>query len=187
MIAASGVDANGRQAQVFPGVADREPMRPEQSPKPAVGPDVPATSGPTAGESLAAASARLVQRHSLSTALFRVVEVTLDADGRLARRGKIWHADLSMVRRFGRALAANSDAKKVEVSDAKGKVMETLVSPPAGSPPAGWVGWRSMPLPPMPPALPAFVRRAAPRPAVPPPVLRESLMPEDEVETMRTL
>ncbi len=187
MIAASGADANGRQAQVFPGVADSETMPPEKPPKPANGPAVPATSSPTAAESLAAASARLVKRHRLSAALFRVVEVTRDADGRVSRRGKIWHTDLSMVRRFGRALAANSEAQKVEVADAKGKVIETLVPPPAGSPPAGWEDWRAMPLPPLPPSLPAPLRRAVLKPVVLPPVLPDPLEPENEVESTRTL
>jgi hypothetical protein len=162
-------------------------MPPEKPPKPADGLAVPATSSPTAAESLAAASARLVKRHRLSAALFRVVEVTRDADGRVSRRGKIWHTDLSMVRRFGRALAANSEAQKVEVADARGKVIETLVSPPTGSSPVGWEGWRTMPLPPMPPSLPAPLKRAAPKPAVPPPVLPELLEPENEVESTRTL
>ena len=81
--------------------------------------------------------------------LFRVVEVVRGPDGRLARHGQIWHADLSHVRRFGRALAANSVSQQVVVADAAGAVVEQIPVA-AGREPAGWDGWREVPLPPAP-------------------------------------
>lgn len=164
-------------------------MPSEKTPPPAgqpASPRLPDNPGPTAAETLAAVSARLLKQHRLNPSLFRVVEVTRDAYGRLCRRGQIWHPDLSTVRRFGRALAANSDAQKVEVSDARGKVIETLTALPTGAPPAGWGDWRAMPLPPMPPpAAPA--RRPALRPVLPPLPPPALLDPETEVETTQTL
>jgi hypothetical protein len=111
-------------------------------------------------ESLAAASARLAAVHKLDGSLYRVVEVTRQANGRLSRQGQIWHSDLSLARRFGRALAANSAAQKVQVADADGQVIETIPPPPPGTPAPGWGDWRAAPLPPAPPV----VRRAPPRP-----------------------
>lgn len=82
--------------------------------------------------------------------LYRVVEVGRDGEGRLSRQGRIWHRDLDMVRRFGRALASNSAADRVLVSDSAGTVLETIAPPGPDKRPAGWSGWREQPLPPLP-------------------------------------
>lgn len=107
--------------------------------------------------------------------LYRVVEVGRDNDGRLSRQGRIWHRDLDMVRRFGRALASNSRADRILVSDAAGRVLETISPPAPGARPSGWEGWRDQPLPPLPatrrpPRAPGSVvprTTVAPAPAAP--------------------
>jgi hypothetical protein len=102
--------------------------------------------------------------------LFRVVEVARDGRGRLVQQGQIWHSDLDHVRRFGRAVAANSVSQRVLIADSTGAVVEQIPVAPLGSAVAGWSGWRDMPLPPAPP-------RKKPRPAPP---LRQKL-PEPAV------
>ena len=89
-------------------------------------------------------------QHPTSGPLYRVVEVGRDPNGRLVRHAKIWHADLDVVRRFGRALAANSVAQQVTIGDAAGATIEEIAPPPAGVQPPGWQGWRETPLPPLP-------------------------------------
>ena len=120
---------------------------------------------------LAGMTARLDARQGRDAPIYRVVELTREADGRLRRQGQIWHADLDQVRRFGRAVAANSVAQQVVIADSAGGVVEELsVAPAAG--PAGWAGWRELPLPPAPPrrkprVAPRPVVKAAPAAAVP--------------------
>jgi hypothetical protein len=92
--------------------------------------------------------------------LFRVVEVVRGPDGRLSRQGRIWHSDLSHVRRFGRALAANSVSQQVVIADAAGAVIETL--PVVGPGAIGWNDWRAT----VPPVQAAPAPGAAPPPAV---------------------
>jgi hypothetical protein len=106
-------------------------------------------------------------------ALYRVVETTRDADGRLVKTGRVWQPDLEQTRRFGRVLCANSVAQKVQVADEAGQILETIAPPPPGEPPQGWGDWRAqvaaqpaLPvLPPRPPRL--SVRRKA-LPVLPP-------------------
>lgn len=150
-------------------------------------------------ESLDAASERLAAVQRLDGALYRVVEVTRQPNGRLLRQGQIWHSDLSVARRFGRALAANSVAQKVQVADAEGQVVETIPLPPPGTPAPGWgADWRSAPLPPAPPVQrraparpPAKVAGKAanlPVPSSPPPTVPLPVMEaESEVERTSTL
>lgn len=149
--------ANDPRGQGFPGVAEKtkmaeDPFSPDDD-------DLPAHRT----ESLDAASERLAAVHRLDGALYRVVEVTRQANGRLLRQGQIWHTDLGVARRFGRALAANSVAQKVQVADADGQVIETIPPPPPGTPAPGWgAGWRHTSLPPTPP-----LKRRAPVKAPP--------------------
>ncbi len=118
---------------------------------------------------LARLRAELAQRPAPKAALYRVVEVSRDAHGRLVQQGRIWHADLDHARRFGRALAANSVSQRVEVADSNGAVVERLPVPPPGSvAPSGWGGWKDMPLPPAPPR----PRRVLP----PPPVVERPVL-----------
>jgi hypothetical protein len=102
--------------------------------------------------------AQLSGRFRADPALFRVVEITRDSRGRLVRQGQIWHSDLDRVRRFGRAVAANSVSQRVVIADAAGAVVEQIPVT-GGDEPAGWSGdWQALPLPPAPP-------RKKPKPA----------------------
>jgi hypothetical protein len=177
--------------RVFPQVrrrpADTPPMEPESAEPPASPFD---TVVPRAAETLAAVSARLVARPKVDPALFRVVEVVRAANGRLTRHGQIWHRDLDHVRRFGRALAANSAAQKVQVADAAGAVIETIPPPPPGTPAPGWGDWRAQAVPPMPArprAVMAPTKTPAMTPAKAPPALPPMMDVENEVETTRPL
>lgn len=121
------------------------------------------------GAAAAPASPALIRRRQprmpSGPPLYRVVEVTVDADGRPRRQGQIWHPDLDRTRRFGRALAANTAAAKVMVADSRGDVLETLEVAGEGDRHACWNGWRDIPLPPPPPrprAAPALRRMSAP-------------------------
>lgn len=97
-------------------------------------------------------SQKLAKRGPKPPELFRVVEITRDSRGRLSPQGQIWHADLAHVRRFGRAVAANSVSQGVLIADTSGGVVERIPVPPPGSAAAGWgQGWRDLPLPPAPP------------------------------------
>lgn len=130
-------------------------------------------------------------------ALYRVVEITRRADGRLVKTGRVWQPDLEQTRRFGRVLAANSVAQKVQVADEAGAIIETIPPPLPGDPPLGWGDWRAQvaaqaPLPVLPPRAPRPVARkktptvfAAPKapPRLPPP----ELPPESAVERTATL
>jgi hypothetical protein len=128
-------------------------------------------------------------RRRAGPALFRVVEVVRDDQGRLVRHGQIWQPDLDRARRFGRVLAANSAAEKVLVADESGAVVEAIAEPVPDARPMGWDGWRELPLPPMPRAASvAQRRRAPPKPLHPPPdafpLLEDAL---SEVERTATL
>jgi len=107
--------------------------------------------------------------------IFRVVEVARAPNGRLVRQGQIWHSDLDQVRRFGRALAANSVSQQVVIADSAGAVIEEIPVAIAAAGPAGWGGWRDLPLPPAPPrkkprriAKPEEAAAAPKAPAAPP-------------------
>lgn len=102
---------------------------------------------PAAAETLEAASARLKPVQKISGRLYRVVEVVRAPNGRVSRIGQIWHSDLERVRRFGRALAANTVGEHVQVADSAGAVIETIPTPPPGTPPLGWGNWRAVRLP----------------------------------------
>jgi hypothetical protein len=115
--------------------------------------------------------------------LFRVVEIARDGNGRLVRQGRIWHSDLDHVRRFGRAVAANSVSQQVVIADTAGAVVEQIPVLPLSPETTGWSGWKDMPLPPAParhkPA--AAARRAPAMPPAPPPdlpVLESTFDPE---------
>lgn len=98
---------------------------------------------PAAAETLEAASARLKPMQKISGRLYRVVEVVRAPNGRVSRIGQIWHSDLERVRRFGRALAANTVGEHVQVADSAGALIETIPTPPPGTPPLGWGNWRA--------------------------------------------
>lgn len=181
-------------ARVFPQVrrlpADKPAMDPESPEAPAFPFD---TVVPRAAETLAAVSAQRVTRHKTDPSLFRVVEVVRAANGRLTRHGQIWHRDLDHVRRFGRALAANSVAQKVQVADAAGTVVETIPPPPPGTPAPGWGAWLApavSPLPPLPPRprpVPAAAKQPPTVPPAPLPPTLPVMVPENEVEITRPL
>jgi hypothetical protein len=97
-------------------------------------------------------SQKLSQRQRKAPELFRVVEIVRDSRGRLSPQGQIWHTDLEHVRRFGRAVAANSVSQGVLIADTQGGVVEKIPVQPLGGAASGWGdGWRAMPLPPAPP------------------------------------
>lgn len=89
-----------------------------------------------------------------SQPLYRVVEVTRDSTGRLKEEGKVWHADLSRARKFGRAVAANTLAHKVKVADGAGDALEELAVAGECSRTPAWSNWEQIPLPPLPPRPP---------------------------------
>ena len=60
--------------------------------------------------------------------IYRIVEITRDAEGRLHRQGHVWHNDLSMLRRFGRAVAANTASHKVLITNSHGDVVGMVAS-----------------------------------------------------------
>lgn len=125
-------------------------------------------------------------------ALFRVVETTRTADGRLVKTGRVWQPDVEQTRRFGRVLAANSVAQKVQVADEAGRVIETIPPPPAHEPPQGWGNWRAQvaaqpPLPRLPPRPPRLAARKKAPPEWSPPQPMPELPPESAVERTATL
>ena len=105
--------------------------------------------------------------------IFRVVEVVRDARGRLRHEGKIWHTDLGRLRKFGRAVAANTASHRVMVADASGNVLEEIPVAPTDDRAVKWSDWEAIPLPPLPPRAkrPAPLKRKplppAPSPAIP--------------------
>jgi len=97
--------------------------------------------------------------------IYRIVEVFRDGAGRLHKQGCVWHNDLDMLRRFGRAVAANTASHKVLITNSQGDVVEEL---PVALPEhrhSAWNAWGSIALPPAPPVRKA--RRASD--ATPPP------------------
>lgn len=156
---------------------------------------VPGAYRAAAAETLEAASARLKPTPQIRGDLYRVVEVMHASNGRIARIGQIWHADLARVRQFGHALAANTSGAKVQVADAAGRVIETISPPPPGTPATGWGQWRDIVVPPAPPrprlpaARPAPVPKGPPTmvPPILPPVELPVMAPENAVERTNPL
>ncbi|MEF7616893.1 hypothetical protein V4F39_23465 [Aquincola sp. MAHUQ-54] len=105
--------------------------------------------------------------------IYRVIEITRDPGGRLHLQGHIWHTDLDRLRRFGRALAANSASHRVVIADSRGELVEELALAGPDQRQPLWNDWQQIPLPPPPPRSPYATRVAAPlgRPPVaePPP------------------
>lgn len=116
--------------------------------------------------------------------LYRVVEVTRDPRGRLSPQGQIWHSDLDHVRRFGRALGANSVSQRVLIADGNGAVLEQIPVQLGAEGPAGWGGWRDLPLPALParktPSKPRARAAGAAAPALPPTAAKPLLRPPVE-------
>jgi len=83
--------------------------------------------------------------------LYRVVEYLRDDSGRVREEGRIWHNDLSRVRKFGRAVACNTTGARVVIADNAGRVVEELPLPSFDDPVLGrWQGWQQQSLPPVP-------------------------------------
>lgn len=101
--------------------------------------------------------------------IFRVVEVVRDERGRLRQEGKIWHTDLGRMRKFGRALAANTASHRVVVADAAGNVLEEIPVAPADEREVKWSNWQAIPLPPLPPRKRPAPPKRKPRAAAPSP------------------
>lgn len=97
--------------------------------------------------------------------IYRIVEITRDAEGRLHRQGHVWHNDLDMLRRFGRAVAANTASHKVLITNSHGDVVEDLPVAPPEARHSAWDSWGGLALPPPPPVRKAKVaetKRVAP-------------------------
>ncbi|CAN7256190.1 hypothetical protein [Rhizobacter sp. LjRoot28] len=91
--------------------------------------------------------------------IYRVVEIVRDSEGRLRHEGRVWHSDLTLLRKFGRAVAANTRSHRVLIADSVGEIVEELPITPPEDRQAAWDRWEALPLPPQ-PTLPA-TRRAA--------------------------
>ena len=83
--------------------------------------------------------------------IYRIVEVLRDGDGRVQKQGCIWHNDLDRLRRFGRAVAANTASLKVLITNSQGDVVEELAVATANERHAAWHAWEGVSLPPVPP------------------------------------
>lgn len=83
--------------------------------------------------------------------VYRVVEMMRNADGRLRKQGNIWHVDLDVPRKFGRALAANTSSHRIVIEDNQGRVLEELPVTGPGERRASWANWEDIPLPVLPP------------------------------------
>ena len=106
-----------------------------------------------------------------SAPIFRVVEMVRDERGRLREEGRIWHTDIAHLRRFGRAVAANTASHRVVVTDAAGQVLEEIPVAPPEERSVRWDDWQDIPLPPLPPPGPHVAsrkRRKPPEPAAAP-------------------
>ena len=98
--------------------------------------------------------------------IYRIVEVSRDAEGRLRREGRVWHNDLEMLRKFGRAVAANTSSHRVMITDSLGEVIEEL---PVASPDArhsAWDTWGGLDVPPAPRRKPKVDNTPKPAPAM---------------------
>jgi hypothetical protein len=106
--------------------------------------------------------------------MYRAVEVTRDAQGRLQLEGKVWQPDLASARKFGRALACRSAGQRVMVANSAGRILEELPVAPAGAAREfSWAEWQSLEVPPLGPLparalLPGSPQPRAVRPLVKP-------------------
>jgi len=80
-----------------------------------------------------------------SAPIFRVVEMVRDERGRLREEGRIWHTDIAHLRRFGRAVAANTASHRVVVTDAAGQVLEEIPVAPPEERRVRWDDWQDIP------------------------------------------
>jgi len=83
--------------------------------------------------------------------IYRIVEIRRDGDGRVQKQGCIWHNDLDRLRRFGRAVAANTASLKVLITNSHGDVVEELAVATPDERHAAWHRWEGVSLPPAPP------------------------------------
>ncbi|HSI61105.1 MAG TPA: hypothetical protein VLA16_26345 [Ideonella sp.] len=109
--------------------------------------------------------------------IYRVVEMVRDADGRVRRKGNIWHVDLDVPRKFGRALAANTSSHRILIEDNQGRVLEEVPVISAGERKPTWTSWEDIPLPKLPPLPPP--KRV---PLLKPPAARLQLDEDDQDE-----
>jgi len=100
--------------------------------------------------------------------IYRIVELVRDGEGRLRQEGHVWHNDLDMVRRFGRAVAANTVSHRVMITDSQGDLIEELPVAGVERRQSAWTSWGGIALPPAPPRVPK-PRPEPPRIAVPAP------------------
>lgn len=100
--------------------------------------------------------------------IYRIVELSRDGEGRLRQEGHVWHNDLDMVRRFGRAVAANTVSHRVMITDSQGDLIEELPVAGVEHRQSAWTSWGGIALPPAPPRVPK-PRPEPPRTAVPAP------------------
>lgn len=91
-----------------------------------------------------------------SKPIYRVVEVVRNSEGRLRHEGRVWHNDLALLRKFGRAVAANTSSHRVMITDAVGDIIEELPIAAPDERQSAWDSWEGVDLPPAPPV----VRRA---------------------------
>jgi len=89
--------------------------------------------------------------HGLQQPVYRVVELRRDGDGRLRKLGNIWHANLDVPRKFGRAMAANTSSHRIVIEDNQGRVLEEVPVTSAGERKDLWSGWEDIPLTVLPP------------------------------------
>jgi hypothetical protein len=73
------------------------------------------------------------------------------------------------MRKFGRALAANTASHRVVVADAAGNVLEEIPIAPADEREVKWSDWQAIPLPPLPPRKRPAAPKRKPRAAAPSP------------------
>jgi len=97
--------------------------------------------------------------------IYRIVEVSRDGEGRLRREGRVWHNDLDMLRKFGRAVAANTSSHRVMITDSLGEVIEELPVATAEARHSSWDTWGGLALPPAPPRKPRPLPPPKPAPA----------------------
>ncbi len=112
----------------------------------------------------AALSAR-AETNTDAAPIFRVIEVVRDERGRLREEGRIWHTDIAHLRRFGRAVAANTASHRVVVADAAGQVLEEIPVAAPHERVVRWDDWQDISLPPLPPRSAQPEPRRRPKPA----------------------